>query len=233
MNAEDERPSGYASPPCMAHELVQGERAFEAVDSQTAIDVGRWRRARRTQLIERRSRMPARMRRQKSEQMISHLDALMEQEQVPGQSTIISVYWPLHAEPNLRSWMQRCHAGGVCIALPEVVARSEPLVFREWRPGCAMRPGIWNIPVPLDSAIMVPTHVIAPLVGYDGAGFRLGHGGGYYDRTLAHMRSTDHQPVAIGVGYACTRLGTIYPQPHDVPMQFIVTEQGFEAFGDR
>jgi 5,10-methenyltetrahydrofolate synthetase len=83
--------------------------------------------------------------------------------------------------------------------------------------------GIWNIPVPAKGDEVIPTVTIAPLVGFDAACFRLGYGGGYFDRTLASLES---RPTVIGVGYAFAAIATIRPQRHDIPMDWIVTGDG-------
>ena len=87
----------------------------------------------------------------------------------------------------------------------------------------AMRPGIWSIPVPTAAEPVEPDCLLVPLVGFDDAGYRLGYGGGYYDRTLASMR---HRPLALGIGYAFQHLPTIHPQPFDQLMDAILTEGG-------
>ena len=86
-----------------------------------------------------------------------------------------------------------------------------------------MEQGFGAIPLPADGASVIPTIIIAPLVGFDSAGYALGYGGGFLDRTLAHMRP---RPLAIGVGYPFGLISTIYPQPHDIPMDRIVTGGG-------
>src|SRR5690606_21931832 len=83
--------------------------------------------------------------------------------------------------------------------------------------------GIWNIPIPAEREPVRPTALLVPVVGFDAAGYRLGYGGGYYDRTLALL---EPRPLTIGVGYAGARLDTIHPQPHDIPLDAIVTEAG-------
>ena len=85
-----------------------------------------------------------------------------------------------------------------------------------------MQRGIWNIPIPREQDVVIPDVVIAPLVGFDTSGFRLGYGGGYFDRALA---AAVPRPYAIGLGYADSALQTIYPQPHDIPMNLIVTDE--------
>ena len=82
--------------------------------------------------------------------------------------------------------------------------------------------GVWNIPVPRANAkIVLPDVVIAPLVGFDPSCYRLGYGGGFFDRTLAVLHTA---PRVFGVGYSQAALATIYPQPHDIPMDVVVTE---------
>lgn len=152
------------------------------------------------------------------------LDALLAERgwEAPGRS--VSGYWPIRSEPDLRGWLGRLHAAGAVVALPVVETKAAPLVFRRWQPGMRMVRGHWNIPVPpADAASVTPEVVLAPLVGWDDAGYRLGFGGGYFDRTLAALST---RPFVVGVGLEVARLPTIYPQPHDVPMDAIVTEAG-------
>ncbi|MGA8380332.1 MAG: 5-formyltetrahydrofolate cyclo-ligase, partial [Stellaceae bacterium] len=96
-----------------------------------------------------------------------------------------------------------------------------PLEYRAWRPGDPLVDGVWNIPVPERRDIVVPQAVLAPLVGFDRDCYRLGYGGGYFDRTLAALAP---RPWAIGVGFEASMIETIRPQAHDIPMDLIVTE---------
>jgi 5-formyltetrahydrofolate cyclo-ligase len=80
---------------------------------------------------------------------------------------------------------------------------------------------VWNIPVPKKRDAVIPDAVLAPLVGFDRQCYRLGYGGGYFDRTLA---SLSPRPLAIGVGFELSQIETIYPQSFDVPMDVVVTE---------
>lgn len=102
-------------------------------------------------------------------------------------------------------------------------AAAMALVFRRWWPGATMLSGVWNIPVPAEGIDVMPDVVVSPVVGFDPACYRLGYGGGFYDRTLAAMA---RQPRVIGVGFALAAIATIHPLPHDIPMQAIVTERG-------
>ena len=102
-----------------------------------------------------------------------------------------------------------------------MVEKARPLIFRSWAPGEKLEKGVWNIPVPSAGEVVVPSVVIAPLVGFDSAGFRLGYGGGYYDRTLASLPA---KPLTIGVGFGFSALETIFPQWHDIPMDRLIIE---------
>jgi 5-formyltetrahydrofolate cyclo-ligase len=84
-----------------------------------------------------------------------------------------------------------------------------------------METGVFDLPVPKAREVVQPAIVLAPLVGFDADNFRLGYGGGYFDRTLTAF---SRRPVAIGVGFELARLASVFPRPHDVPMDIVVTE---------
>jgi 5-formyltetrahydrofolate cyclo-ligase len=211
--------SGFASPPCFAHELALGDDGYAAVDPVAARDVARWRRSERERLIAARLAIHLEERQNLAAEVASELDGLVE----PREGLTVSLYWPFRGELDLRPWMERAVANKARIALPVVVAKGQPLNFREWRPGCRMKRGVWNIPVPADGKELVPDITIAPLVGYDPDCYRLGYGGGFFDRTLAALKP---RPMAIGVGHPGSAIRTIYPQSHDVPMDLVVTGAG-------
>lgn len=213
MTNDDNEPPG--SVPCFAHMLVDGH----PVDPEAARDVGRFRRAERARLLAERRNLPVRDRRAMAGELMRLLDEQVAVE--PG--TRIAVYWPIRGEPDLRDWMARADAAGARVLLPVVVGKDAPLVFRRWRPGCAMTPGVWSIPVPADGEAETPDAVIAPLLGVDEAGYRLGNGGGYYDRTLVRLRP---MPRIIGVGHSFCRMKTIFPMPWDVPMNSVILTDG-------
>jgi len=178
-------------------------------------DIARWRKAERERLIAARLAIPAEARAVMSVQIAARLDAIVGD--VAGR--IVSLYWPFRGEPDLRPWMAEIVERGGTPALPVVVEKACPLVFRAYRPGDALEKGVWNIPVPAEGAPVFPDIVIAPLVGVDPENYRLGYGGGFFDRTLASLPA---KPEVIGVGYAMQRIATIHPQPHDIPMDRIV-----------
>jgi len=134
--------------------------------------------------------------------------------------------WPFAAEPEPRFAVRRWRAAGSRAALPVVVAPRTPLEFREWWPGAPMEPGVYDIPHPVGTEVVLPQAALVPVNGFCPEGYRLGYGGGYFDRTLAALET---RPVCIGLGYEIARMKTIYPQPHDVPFDFFVTEAGIAA----
>jgi len=131
--------------------------------------------------------------------------------------------WPIRGEYDARRLAQRLRERGAVTALPVVVAPRQPLVFREWHPGVTLASGPLGIPFPVGSDPVVPTAALVPMIGWDEAGYRLGYGGGFFDRTLASLA---RKPVVIGVSYELAKLKTIRPQTWDIPMDWVVTERG-------
>jgi 5,10-methenyltetrahydrofolate synthetase len=183
-----------------------------------------WRRAERARLIEARLRLPVAQRQQASAHIAERLDAYARSRGLLGVGTIVSAYWPLRGEPDLRPWLARLHGEGAVCVLPVVVEKGAPLVFRRWSPGCAMEKGFWNIPVPAAREEFTPQLLVAPLVGFDAQCYRLGYGGGYFDRTLAQLRARAARFHVAGVGYEMARLASIQPLAHDIALQAIITE---------
>lgn len=212
MSHDPEDEGGDA--PCFAHHLVGGH----PVDPATARDVARFRKGERVRLLEaRKLSAPAR------EAAVAGLCAGLEKRIAITKGVKIAAYWPIRSEPDLRGWMESAHAAGAQILLPVVIEKNAPLEFHHWSPGCRMTRGVWNIPVPADRAEDRPDIVISPLLGVDRDLYRLGNGGGYYDRTLAAL---DPRPRIIGVGLAGCILPTIYPMPWDIPMDEIILSDG-------
>jgi 5,10-methenyltetrahydrofolate synthetase len=210
---DDQSPAQYASPPCFMHEL---DPEFRAAPADWP-DVRRWRKAERERLINARLAVSADARAAMSERIAEGLDAVIGD--VTGR--MVSLYWPFRGEPDLRPWMASVNARGGRTALPIVVEKGHPLIFRAYAPGDKLEKGVWNIPIPATGDPVLPDVVISPIVGIDPRHFRLGYGGGFFDRTLAAM---PFKPLVIGVGYELQRIATIYPQTHDIPMDRLVTE---------
>jgi 5-formyltetrahydrofolate cyclo-ligase len=183
-------------------------------------DVRRWRRATREELIAARLGADRSTRASWQRAITAELRPHVRQ----LQPRVVGFYWPFKGEYDPRPLVRDLVATGGRAALPVVIEKGRPLIFREWRPGTRMQAGIWNIPVPADGPAVVPDTLLIPLVGFDGAKYRLGYGGGYYDRTLAALPM---RPWSIGIGFALSRLATIHPQPHDIAMDKIVTPEGW------
>jgi 5-formyltetrahydrofolate cyclo-ligase len=181
-------------------------------------EVKAWRRTERERLIALRMAMPPAVRREAGERITQALQSI-----VAGRPGVLGIYWPFRAEFDPRPLVEILASGGRQVALPVVVDKKGPLEYRAWAPGEALVAGVWDIPIPEKREIATPSMVLAPFVGFDRACYRLGYGGGYFDRTLAAL---DPRPMAIGVGFAAQQIETIYPQPFDIPMDVIATEAG-------
>lgn len=138
----------------------------------------------------------------------------------------VSAFWPVRGEIDTRPLLEGLHALGVTCLLPVVEGRERPLIFRRWTQGMAMDKASFNIPVPPpDSPQDTPDLLLVPLLAFDDAGYRLGYGGGFYDRTLAALRaSTSSPPLALGVAYAGQRLDGLPRDQFDQPLDGILTE---------
>ncbi len=182
-------------------------------------DLTAWRRQLRADLVARRQAVPPEQRRQVAEIIGGKLTRLIAK----LDRRVIGIYWPIRHEINLLPWTRAlAQSGDTTLCLPVVVQPEAPLEYWRWTPETAMHPGFWNIPVPVERNPIIPDLVLAPLVGFDVQRYRLGNGGGYFDRTLA---AAHPRPIAIGVGYDFAALETIRPQPHDIPMDAVLTEQ--------
>jgi 5-formyltetrahydrofolate cyclo-ligase len=200
-----------------------------ATDPQQAVDVARWRRAERARLDAERRAQPVAARAEVEAALARGLEALLVRRLGDLRGRVIAGYWPIRGEPDLRPWLQALRERGAVIALPVIETRNAPLAFRRWDAGARLVRGHWNIPEPPPEAERVdPDLALAPCLGWDAQGYRLGHGGGYFDRTLA---ARTPRPLAIGIALQAARLATIYPQPHDIRLDAILTEAGpqFEA----
>lgn len=197
-----------------------------AVDPEQARDVARWRKAERIRLRAARKALASADRLSIATALMAGLERVIGRRSARGANPIVAFYWPIKDEPDLRPLMTALHDKGQRLALPLVEQKAAPLVFRRWTPATRMERGHWDIPVPpQDAPVCQPDVVLAPLMGWDRAGYRLGYGGGYFDRTLA---AAGPRPYSIGIGLGSAELSTIFPQPHDIPLDIILTERGVE-----
>lgn len=185
----------------------------------TPDEIRAWRRALRRQLLERRSALP----RATLDEYRLRIDIHL-QRAFPGmEHGVIAFCWPYRNEYDARHLLEALRRRGATTALPAIVAPGTPLVFRKWQPGVALQAGPLGIPFPPDSMEVQPDSVLLPVVGFDAAGYRLGYGGGYFDRTLAAIA---RRPRVIAVAYEFMFIETIHPQTHDIPVDYVVTERG-------
>ena len=227
MNETDDTPRHFASPPCMAAEVDPTYFDPSHVDPEQARDVARWRKAERQRLRGERDAMSVADRASMGERIGAHLLRFLADRFGSLEGRVFSGYWPIKGEPDLRPVLASLHRAGVSVALPLVEVKAAPLVFRRWTPETRMQRGDWNIPVPPPEAeAVVPEIALAPVMGWTEGAYRLGYGGGYFDRTLAALSP---RPFTIGIGLQAARLATIYPQPHDIRLEVILTEDGVQT----
>lgn len=178
-----------------------------------------WRKTQRRRLIAAREALDAAT----LERFRHRIDAALARS-FPGLATATLAFcWPIRGEYDARHFARTLRERGALTALPVVVAPKQPLVFRAWRPGVELASGPLDIPYPKASPEVVPDAVLLPMNGWDAAGYRLGYGGGFFDRTLAALA---RRPAVIGVSYELGRMDTIHPQPWDIPVDWVVTERG-------
>lgn len=186
--------------------------------------IASWRKTQRIELIARRLAVPDLQRRDWTAAITNFL--------IEGfpllHELVVGFCWPYKGEVDPRFAIRELRRLGTRAVLPAVLAKAAPLQFREWAPGVAMTKGVFDLPVPEGTPVLVPQALLMPPIGFDHQAYRLGYGGGYFDRTLAAMES---KPLKIGIAFELSRIATIFPQPHDVPMDFLVSERGIHKVG--
>jgi 5,10-methenyltetrahydrofolate synthetase len=182
-------------------------------------ELKRWRGAERTRLVAAREALDPHT----LESWRQRIDAHIADGFAGLSRGALAFCWPIRGEYDARHLARTLRERGALTALPAIVAKGQPLVFREWHPGVPLAIGPLDIPYPIDSQEVLPDHVLLPMNGWDKGGYRLGYGAGYFDRTLAALQ---RRPLVIGVSYEIARLPTIHPQSWDIPMDWVVTERG-------
>lgn len=188
---------------------------------------------------------------------IARLQQVMRMWLMDRSDAVVGAYWPIKGEfdplPALYRWQEDAVLGSSVraedlerhktqsglnmlvgseqqrrIGLPVVNKEHKTLIFYSWYPGCPMEADAYDIPKPKDTAIIVPTLLFVPCVGYAPGGYRLGYGGGFYDRTLASLQP---KPYIVGLAYSNALVADFEPEPHDVPLDAILTDAGL-VFGE-
>ena len=176
-----------------------------------------WRRGLRREMVARRAALPAAEHDALSARIVAHALAALP---LP---VVAAFCWPIKHEPDVRALLADWARAGGRTALPVVVAEGQPLAFREWTPETPLEPDRYGIPTPSAGEWLRPDLILLPLKGFDAAGYRLGYGGGFFDRTLAALAP---RPLAVGVGFEINRVDSIRPEAHDQRLDWIVTENG-------
>ena len=134
--------------------------------------------------------------------------------------------WPVNNEPDLRplimSWIESGQTGFTAL-LPVVLEASAALAFRKWTPGVRLIADRYGIPTPAEGEFLLPQALLLPVNAFDAAGYRIGYGGGFFDRTLAALKPA---PLSIGVGFELSRVDSVRPEAHDIRLDAMVSEAG-------
>jgi 5-formyltetrahydrofolate cyclo-ligase len=170
----------------------------------------------RKALIAKRSAIAPDLRAQWDQEIGNKLLAWWRMSHVP----VLGIYWPMRGEPDLRKTYASLAEQGVQLALPVVVKKDAPLAFARWVPGDAVVKDGYGVSVPATFNEVKPTALLIPCVGFDDRRYRLGYGGGYYDRTL----ELNPRPQTVGIAYACLRTD-FETGAHDVALDAVITEQ--------
>jgi 5-formyltetrahydrofolate cyclo-ligase len=181
-----------------------------------------WRQEKRAELIAARMALSQEEHRDADAAIARRIDTSLDD----IEPCLLGAYWPFRREFNVLPVLDRLIARGFSIALPVVLGKGRPLEFRYWTRATKLASGVYDIPYPAEGDPVQPKMLIVPLVGFDDDGYRLGYGGGFYDRTLEAMNP---RPFCLGVGFELGHLPTIHPLPHDIPMNAIATEKSFYA----
>ena len=179
-----------------------------------------WRKKKRDELIAARMAMPHAAHAEADAVIARRIDTCLDE----IEPCLVGAYWPFRREFNVLPVLDGLMAQGFTIALPVVLGKGRPLEFRPWTRATKLASGVYDIPYPAEGEAVRPKVLIVPLVGFDDDGYRLGYGGGFYDRTLEAM---EPRPFCLGVGFELSHLPTIHPLPHDIPMNAIATELSF------
>lgn len=186
-------------------------------------EAGAYREALRRERTAARESLPALEHARKSAALLGHLRSLL----LTRHASTLAFYWPIRAEPDCRPLVTELLALGWRASLPVVVRRAAPMEFHEWTPQAHMVAGEHGIPTVSGGRKLSPDILLLPVNAFDAQGYRLGYGGGYFDRTLAVLVP---RPFAVGVGFELARAESIAPHAQDCALNAVVTEAGVELF---
>ncbi len=180
--------------------------------------------------VKRKARTAASKRRAQAHELLNETAgiAIAERGLPPGVQPgtgVVSGFIPYKSEITTVPLLNRLRRQGWQTCLPVVIAPEQPLIFRAWVPGETLVPGVWDIPIPVETAPEVlPDVLLVPMLAFDSRGYRLGYGGGFYDRTLEKLRALK-SVVAIGVAYHAQKMDEVPIGIHDAPLDYVMTER--------
>jgi len=158
--------------------------------------------------------------------MVEHAGDRLEFD--PG--TVISGFWPIRSEADIRPLMAHLRTRGARLCLPVVLDR-ETIIFRELVVGApVVKTGFGTTGPGDEAAVLEPDILLVPLSAFDRAGHRIGYGAGHYDRAIDRLKAKGRTPKLIGIAFDCQEVASVPVEPHDVALDAILTESGFRLF---
>ena len=148
----------------------------------------------------------------------------------PDPGSVVSGFWPMRSEVDLRPLMAALRERGARLCLPAILDRTT-IVFRELLRGAPMVDMGFGTKGPDENAsVLEPSLMLVPLAAFDSRGHRIGYGAGYYDRAIARLQANGHSPRLIGIAFDCQEVARVPDEPHDVILPEILTESGLRRF---
>ncbi|XDZ66231.1 5-formyltetrahydrofolate cyclo-ligase [Alphaproteobacteria bacterium LSUCC0684] len=146
----------------------------------------------------------------------------------PQPDSIVAGYWPIRTELDPRPLMQKLAMAGLVTSLPATPEPGKPLNFHLWREGDPVIDGLYGTSEPgPDSPQCAPDILLVPMLAFDDDCFRLGYGGGFYDRSLAVLRQHKQEVRAVGIAFASQRVQHVPRGEHDARLDAVLTPEGF------
>lgn len=150
-------------------------------------------------------------------------NALLVEHLLSFEPAVVSAYMPMRTEISPLPAMAELHASDIRVCLPIIEGKGVPLSFREWTPTCELADGPFGAQVPVAGDALDPNLVVTPMVAFDDRGYRLGYGGGFYDRTFERLHAMS-KGIGVGFAYSGQELDEIPIEPTDVKLHSLVTE---------
>ncbi len=199
----------------------------EIIALQTHSPIKELKKALRLAALARRDALPSDYRHDASLKIATH--GLSEIRPLPGD--IVSGFWPIRSEVDLRPLLFGLHERGARLCLPVIIDK-QTIIFRELdKDGPMIETGFGTSGPPEDAPVVAPGFMLVPLAAFDERGHRIGYGAGYYDRAITRLIELGANPRLIGVAFDCQQVETVPDEPHDVPLEAILTESGLRSFG--